>query len=212
MEHITETIATYNRIAPDYVLTNTPDVQQWEEESMRYFYDLLSGQRVLAPGCGDGRHSRFMTSLGLAMVSFDLSDGMLAIARREDPAGTYLKLDLRDLNTLPGPFDGIWASGCLYHLKKNEFPDCIQAFHQLLVPGGVFYLNMKEGQGERFEPKPLPGYPGGEQAKQKLAGNRFYAYYERNELLAHLTDFEIIRETHIAIVQSGFELWLRRTS
>lgn len=214
MDHVTQTIETYNRIAADYVLTNTPDVQRWEEESMRLFRSFLNGNRVLVPGCGDGRHSRFLKSLGLRVISFDLSDSMLALAQNHDRIGTYLKLDLRDLDLLAVPFsasfDGIWASGCLYHLKKSEFPACIRAFYNLLKPGGVFYLNMKEGDGERIEPKPLSGYPGSEEAKEKLAGNRFYAYYDYDELMGHLSSFKLLQQQHIEVVQSGFEIWLRR--
>ena len=125
-DHVTITTATYDRIAPHYSVTATPKMRAWEERSMRAFQSLLPGERVLVPGCGDGRDSRYLASLDLRVASFDLSQGMLSIARANDATGTYFLLDMRQMYALVGPFDGIWASGCLYHLRKLEFADCVR--------------------------------------------------------------------------------------
>lgn len=192
-DHVTQTIATYNVIVPDYILTATPEMRAWEENSMRRFSGYLTGKRVLVPGCGDGRDSRFLASLGLSISSFDLSETMLKIAKSHDPGASYTLMDLRNMDKCAGPYDGIFASGCLYHLTKPEFARCVQSCRALLSPGGVFYLNMKEGVGERFEEKPGPTYPGGAEARERLQGKRFYAYYQHKELLAALQDFNSTR-------------------
>jgi len=57
VDHMEETIATYDRIAPHYVVTATPEMRAWEERAMRTFQSFLPGERVLVPGCGDGRDS-----------------------------------------------------------------------------------------------------------------------------------------------------------
>jgi 2-polyprenyl-3-methyl-5-hydroxy-6-metoxy-1,4-benzoquinol methylase len=180
-DHVTQTIATYDVIASDYKLTATPEMRAWEENSMQRFSGHLTGKRVLVPGCGDGRDSRFLRSLGLAIDSFDLSEGMLKIAKELDPEGHYSVLDLRELGKCSGPYDGIFASGCLYHLIKQEFAKCIGSCRTQLSPKGVLYLNMKKGYGERFEEQPGPRYPGGIKARERLGGKRFYAYYHRDE-------------------------------
>src|ERR1700681_3755024 len=90
-DHVAQTIATYNLIAPDYKLTATPEMRAWEENSMRRFSGYLAGKRVLVPGCGDGRDSRFLRSLGLVVHSFDLSEEMLKIAMAQDPEGSYCR-------------------------------------------------------------------------------------------------------------------------
>ena len=179
---------------------------------MRTFQALLPGESVLVPGCGDGRDSRYLAALGLSVISFDLSQAMLHIARTQDPKGAYVLLDMRQIAALVGPFDGIWASGCLYHLNKREFADCISHCHRLLSPQGSLYLNMKEGHGEQFETKPLPGYPGGERAVSLLQGKRFYAYYTRSELLSYFEGFELVKEDRITVAQDGFEFWLCKRS
>jgi SAM-dependent methyltransferase len=209
-DHVAVTIATYDRIARHYSVTATPEMRAWEESSMRAFRAFLPGARVLVPGCGDGRDSRHLASRGLFVFSFDLSEGMLRAAKEAESTGEYFLGDMRGMDALVGSFDGIWASGCLYHLSKGEFARCVRQCHRLLSPNGILYLNMKEGRGERFETKPLPGCPGGERAMRLLQGRRFYAYYTRSELLSHLGGFDVVRENRILVARGGFELWLRK--
>jgi len=208
-DHVPQTIATYNLIAPDYKLTATPEMRAWERDSMRRFAGYLAGMRVLVPGCGDGRDSRFLASLGMKVTSFDLSESMLKIAAVQDPNGSYTLMDLRDIARSDGPYDGIFASGCLYHLTKAEFARCVRSCRKLLSPAGVFYLNMKKGQGERFEEKPGQRYPGGPEAIERLQGKRFYAYYQREELLSTFEGFDILHEQELIPGDGGFEFWLR---
>lgn len=209
-DYVAQTIATYNVIAADYKLTATPEMRGWEENSMRRFSGYLAGKRVLVPGCGDGRDSRFLRSLGLETNSFDLSEEMLKIAVAQDPQGAYFRMDLRLIDQCEGTYDGIFASGCLYHLNKQEFSKCVRSCWALLSSAGIFYLNMKEGHGERFEEKPGPQYPGGVEARRRLGGKRFYAYYQHEELLALLQGFEIVYEQKLIPGDGGFEFWIRK--
>jgi len=209
-DYVAETIATYDAIAADYNLTATPEMRAWVEKSMRQFSGYLVGTRVLVPGCGDGRDSRFLRSLGLTVDSFDLSESMLSIARAHDPEANYFLLDLREIHKCPGPYDGIYASGCLYHITKTEFAECARSCGALLSNRGVFYFNMKEGHGERIEDKPGPSYPGGIEAQRRLQGPRFYAYYQRGELISMLSDFEILHEQKLLPGDGGFEFWMRK--
>lgn len=211
-DHIAQNVATYDAIADHYdSVTGAPQLRAWKEASMRRFAGYLSGTRVLVPGCGEGRDSRYLASLHLEPLSFDLSPRMLMLARSRDPHGDYVTLDLRDMGRLPAGFDGIWASGCLYHLTKAEFVDCIATCHALLADGGVLYVSMKEGQGERFE-EPTLGhrYPGGDAARMLLRGTRFYAYYRREELLDALAGFDLLHEQRVEPGEGAFEFWLRK--
>lgn len=208
------TIETYDRIAPDFHLAATPENRAWLENSMREFFAALPGPAVLVPGCGEGRDSRFLRGLGARVVSFDLSEGMLKLARASDPAGSYLKADLRDPETAGGTYDGIWACACLYHLTKTEFPRCLAALRRMLNPGGLLFLNLKLGEGERVIEVPREGCFGGEEAKRKLAGSRFFAFYRREELSACFSDFTIERErrNNVQEGEGAMEFWLRKSA
>lgn len=211
MNHIDETIATYDSIAKDYGVIATPENRAWLKDSMRIFAGHIQGKEILVAGCGEGRDSRYLTGLGFRTTSFDLSDGMLNIARNEDPDGIYLKRDLREISKI-GSFDGIWACACLYHLNKEEFLQCIEDIWNSLNPQGVFFCNLKLGDGAQFIAKPRKGYPGGAKAQEKLAGRRFYTFYELPELAEIFRSFELL-EKRKDILKEGkgaMEFWLRK--
>ena len=209
-DHVLRTIATYDAIAPHYGLTATPALRAWEESSMRLFAGDLPGRRVVVVGCGDGRDSRYLCSLGLDVLSFDLSDGMLAEARRLDPESTYQKLDCREITTLSERFDGAFASGCLYHLQRHEFRQLLADVLMLLNPLGVLYLNLKIGRGEEFRDVPDERYPGGDEARRMLRGPRYYAYYQRSELTSYFIGYDVVRQRDVEHPQEVVEAWLRK--
>jgi SAM-dependent methyltransferase len=212
MDHTTRTIETYDHIASDYHVIATPEHRAWLEGSMREFHARLPGKTVLVAGCGEGRDSRYLQTLGARVISFDLSQGMLALARASDPAGEYIRLDLRDAQTIKETFDGIWACACLYHLTKSEFRQCLRAFRRLLNPEGVLFLNLKLGRGEGFIEIPRNGYPGGDTAKEKLRGSRYYAFYERAELAGYFSEYAVEKERRDLLKEGdgAMEFWLRK--
>lgn len=212
MDHTSRTIETYDQIAIDYHVIATAEHRAWLEDSMREFHARLPGKTVLVAGCGEGRDSRYLQELGARVLSFDLSEGMLALARASDPTGEYFHLDLRQARTIKQKFDGVWACACLYHLTKPEFRQCLQDFHRMLNPGGVLFLNLKLGAGEHFVEIPRDGYPGGDTAKEKLVGSRFYAFYTRDELAGYFGDYTIEKERRDLLKEGdgAMEFWLRK--
>lgn len=208
-DHAARTISTYDTIAKDYWLTSTPELRAWVQDSMHIFKTYLSGRRVLVPGCGDGRDSRYLSSLGLEVTAFDLSERMLEIAKSLDSAGEYRKLDIRDMRSLDNNYDGVFGSGCLYHLTKAEFRVCLRDIKSLLNQCGIVYVNLKEGKGQRFRVKPGPKYPGGKEARAALKGQRFYAYYSPQEMRSLFGDFTILSERKLKHPERVREFWLR---
>ena len=49
----------------------------------------VTGRQAVDFGCGAGRSTRFLQGLGFETVGLDISEQMLAQARRRDPAGDY---------------------------------------------------------------------------------------------------------------------------
>jgi len=49
----------------------------------------VTGRRALDFGCGTGRSTRFLRDLGFEVTGIDISEAMLAEARRLDPGGDY---------------------------------------------------------------------------------------------------------------------------
>jgi len=80
----------------DLVFSNLPDLLKRH----------VKGTRAVDFGCGTGRSTRFLRELGFATTGLDISNEMVAIARRRDPEGTYRVIDDGDFRSLPaGGFD-----------------------------------------------------------------------------------------------------------
>ena len=128
---------------------------------------------VLDLGCGPGIASDYMRESGLVPDPVDASAVMIKLANER------YGLNARELNfaDVCGEhiYDGVWANFSLLHAKKSDFKDHLRAIYKVLKPRGVFSIGMKLGLGER---------------RDKLG--RFYAYYNRSELLKLLVDLGFI--------------------
>ncbi|WP_337588938.1 class I SAM-dependent methyltransferase [Gorillibacterium massiliense] len=81
---------------------------QAEVHEMVRWLSLKPGVEVLDLCCGMGRHSMALADAGYQVTGVDLSDVLLAEARRLDPAGRmkWVKGDMRRI-PLSGPFDAV---------------------------------------------------------------------------------------------------------
>ncbi|AMW08745.1 methyltransferase [Streptomyces qaidamensis] len=116
---------------------------------------LLAGSRVLDLGCGTGLPTaRQLAEAGFEVVGVDLSGGMVALARKHVPDGTFHHVDIADLRP-GGPrdlgrFDAVAAFFSLLMLPRTEIPLALRTVHHLLVPDGMFVLSMVEADVDDF--------------------------------------------------------------
>jgi len=175
MDAVTETIRTYDRIAPAYCAKITDQkFLAWEED---YIKELLAciiveNPLILDVGCGPGHHCAIIEKHGARVVGIDLSDGMLGEAKALYPRGDFRKMDMRNLLCDDNSFDGIWASGSIYHVTKADAKHVVQEFARVLKTGGAVAVNFKLGTGEGLEdnPKSFGGSP------------RYFAYYSEQDI------------------------------
>ncbi len=122
---------------------------------------LPAGAHILDAGCGTGRDGLAFARRGFVVTAIDASPAMAQVARsRGLPAEvlTFQKLNAK------AAFDGIWACASLLHIPHPEIPGVLNRFFRALKPGGVLYVSLKEGEGER------------------VAGDgRFFSYFTREE-------------------------------
>ena len=98
----------------------------------------VTGRRAVDFGCGAGRSTMFLKRLGFDVVGIDISEDMLAIARRRGPGGDYrlvedgkyahLGVGQYDLVQSIFPFDNIPGRENRTHILTNLV--------DLLAPGG----------------------------------------------------------------------------
>ena len=141
---------TYNCIAEDWHRDHSTD--DWWIAGTDYLVSLLSpGATVLDIGCGDGRKTNYLVKKGLKPTGLDFSEGLLKIAREENPGVEFLQMDLRELGNLSNQFDCLFAQASLLHIPKIEISGIINSLLKLLKSGGYFYVAVKGIKKDRPE-------------------------------------------------------------
>lgn len=141
--------ASYDLVASDYAARN----QEMPEDvvtSAKQFSALIGAGPVLDLGCGHGRDMAWFGQRGISMVGADLSEGMLAQARRRvgDP---LVQLDMRHLAFRNARFRGVWSDAAMLHLPKSDLPGILSEVSRVLIPGGVLFSAVQIGEGEGWE-------------------------------------------------------------
>lgn len=194
-DQVAATTAAYERIAARWAAA-WGDARHRADVRRSFAAKLRAGALVVDAGCGPGRDVAGLRDLGLRVVGVDRSPAMLAQAR------CPLPLVVADLRALPLPsaaLDGVWAVASLLHLPKATAPQALGEWRRVLRPGGLLFLEVKEGDGEIWQDEP-------EDVR------RFYAYYRSAELdgLLHAAGFRVV-EAATADDSAGRPLrWLRR--
>lgn len=104
---------------------------------------------VVDAGCGTGRMTRLLASLGVAVSGIDLSAGMIAVARRTSPELTFEAAELSDLPYADRQLGGVFAWYSIIHSPPGELPRIFAEFFRVLAPGGHALLSFQVGEGHR---------------------------------------------------------------
>ena len=102
-------------------------------------------------GCGPGRVTTHLHSLGLDAFGMDLSPGMIEVARRTYPGLQFHEGSLTALDLADGSLGGILAWYSIIHTPPELLPVVFGEFHRVLRPGGHVLLAFQVGDGERVE-------------------------------------------------------------
>lgn len=161
IDFVAATRTFYDAVAEDYAERFSDEIagKPLDRGVFAAFAGLVGeGGPVADLGCGPGRITAHLASLGLDVFGLDLSASMLAIARREHPGlrfeqGSMLELDMAD-GALAGAVS--WYSSI--HTPVEELPRLFAEFHRVLAPGGHLLVAFQTGGPDRHHDRPW-GHP-----------------------------------------------------
>ncbi|MFJ1811765.1 MULTISPECIES: class I SAM-dependent DNA methyltransferase [unclassified Streptomyces] len=151
----------YDAIAEDYAERFRDELvaRPLERAVLTAYAELVGpGGRVADLGCGPGRSTGFLASRGLDICGLDLSDSMLAIARRENPEIRFEQGSMLELDFADGSLAGVVSFYSSIHTPVDELPGLFAGFHRVLVPGGHLLLAFQVGDEPRHYDRPW-GHP-----------------------------------------------------
>jgi ubiquinone/menaquinone biosynthesis C-methylase UbiE len=99
---------------------------------------LSQGKKALDFGCGAGRSTRFLKTLGFDTVGVDISESMLDIAQAHDCDGKYVLIDGQSIPFSDNSFDVVLS--CFVFMtvsNKKMLSKIFSEISRVLKPGGI---------------------------------------------------------------------------
>jgi len=161
MNDLQKTKESYQQLAADYAQAQQ-ERGSLQAQVGRFVALLQPGGLVLDVGCGPGWDTAVLQAHHFIAIGLDFTHEMMRVGREEH--GLQVPFVQADMRRLPfaGQFDGIWACASLLHLSRGDVLPTLREFHRLLKSGGVVYLSVKLGSGEKWIPtsynRPLPRF------------------------------------------------------
>ncbi|WKZ25839.1 MAG: class I SAM-dependent methyltransferase [bacterium] len=112
---------------------------QVEEPIVKKILKKYLQGKVLDLGCGTGRYSLYLDSLGHSVTGIDISMDMIELARQKSKQIQFVQGDISNLTFEDNNFDLV-VSGLAIHYVKN-LEKSIDGFSRVLRPGGHMVIS-----------------------------------------------------------------------
>lgn len=97
-------------------------------------------------GCGPGHIARYLHDLGVQVCGMDLSERMIACARRLNPGIEFVPGDMRSLPVADNVWAGIAAFYAIVNLPHGDVVQALGEMIRVLEPGGQLLLSFHIGE------------------------------------------------------------------
>ncbi|MDP2717503.1 MAG: class I SAM-dependent methyltransferase, partial [Candidatus Micrarchaeota archaeon] len=105
-------------------------------------YKQTPSNALLDMACGTGSHAKLLKPHGFAITGVDLSEKMLAVARRKNPDTVFLQGDMRTF--VPTQKYGVvlcFHNAILYNQDAAQMRRTLSNFYSSLLPGGILIFD-----------------------------------------------------------------------
>lgn len=152
---------SYDRVADAYAAAIFDELKNKpfdREVLLRFARETARRGRVCDMGCGPGQVARFLKEAGADVFGLDLSQGMIAEARRLNPQTDFCVGDMTALEMEDKSLAGITAFYAIVNLPAELRPPVFREMARVLSPGGLLLLTFHVG-GEVLGVSELWGRP-----------------------------------------------------
>jgi ubiquinone/menaquinone biosynthesis C-methylase UbiE len=150
MEQSLDKIAKqYDAIAKEYgeAFTGEHEKKPKDREILRRFSKEIGTRRpVWDLGCGPGQTSKYLTDLGVEISGLDISEEIIAQARKIHPDIHFQKGNMLELELGNGCIAGIVAFYAIVHFTGKQVGTAFREIFRVLQPGGIFLLTFHIGE------------------------------------------------------------------
>ncbi len=141
--------AGYDRLAGVYS-EERAGFDNWAEVNA-FATALPERARVLDAGSGTGTPvARHLSQAGHSVVGIDISEEMLATARRNAPEATFQRMNMTAIDFSEGSFDGVISCYAIIHVPREHHGRIFESFRRILKPGGVVLASVASWAWEEF--------------------------------------------------------------
>ncbi|MFY7670682.1 class I SAM-dependent DNA methyltransferase [Tenacibaculum sp. MEBiC06402] len=191
----TETIKTWNKVAKLYE-DKFMDLELYND-SYQKFCELLINEKpsVLEIGCGPGNITKQLLNLKpqLSILATDVSENMVALAKKNNPTTRTQLLDIPSLSDLNESFDDIICGFTIPYLSKDDLEKLWNEFYFKLNKKGIIYLSFVDGDYTNS------GF------QTSSSGDRVYFHYYKPKFISQLLvnhNFVLLKELSIQYKKS----------
>lgn len=140
-----ETVDTYNRAAEEMARKFAGTGVRVDDVAR--VFELVGGESlfILEIGCGYGRDAEEFLKRTDRYLGIDISEEFIRMAKEQCPDGRF---EVADVETYEFPvgLDAVVAFASLLHSDRDTVADILARAHRALLPGGIFYISLKEGE------------------------------------------------------------------
>ncbi|MFI6783924.1 class I SAM-dependent methyltransferase [Micromonospora sp. NPDC050276] len=161
---LADTRTSYDTVAVSYarlvrdLLAEAPH----ERAALASFADVVrgvGGGPVADVGCGTGRITAYLHTLGVDAFGMDLSPGMIAVARRDHPELRFEVGSMIDLELDDASLAGLVAWYSLIHVPDDQIGTVFAHFRRVLRLGSPLLIGFHVGDETTLKTEGYGGHP-----------------------------------------------------